>query len=139
MDPGSEASGYARVLLLHAAWKPEQYVKQSRQKHSAAFKAKVALTAIKGDRSFGKLAGDYGVHPSQIHAGKKVLLDGAALLLNPPPGLSHQGVHFTIHGDLARGRKKPISRFMLRCGGVKLGCKPNHFCRNRGTFNRGGG
>ena len=53
-------------------------MKQSRQKHSAAFKAKVALAAIKGDRTVGELAGEYGVHPSQIHAWKKALLDGAA-------------------------------------------------------------
>jgi len=53
-------------------------VKQSRQKHSAAFKAKVALAALKGDRTVGELAGEYGVHPSQIHAWKKALLDGAA-------------------------------------------------------------
>ena len=52
-------------------------MKQSRQKHSAAFKAKVALAAIKGDRTVGELAGKYGVHPSQIHAWKKALLDGA--------------------------------------------------------------
>ena len=53
-------------------------MKQSRQKHSATFKAKVALAAIKGDRTVGELASEYGVHPSQIHAWKKALLDGAA-------------------------------------------------------------
>ena len=53
-------------------------MKQSRQKHSATFKAKVALAALKGDRTVGELAGEYGVHPSQIHAWKKALLDGAA-------------------------------------------------------------
>ena len=53
-------------------------MKQSRQKHSATFKAKVALAAIKGDRTVGELAVEYGVHPSQIHAWKKALLDGAA-------------------------------------------------------------
>ena len=53
-------------------------MKQSRQKHSATFKAKVALAALKGDRTVGELAGEYGVHPSQIHALKKALLDGAA-------------------------------------------------------------
>jgi transposase len=52
-------------------------MKQSRQKHSATFKAKVALAAIKGDRTVGELASEYGVHPSQIHAWKKALLDGA--------------------------------------------------------------
>ena len=52
-------------------------MKQSRQKHSATFKAKVALAALKGYRTVGELAGEYGVHPSQIHAWKKALLDGA--------------------------------------------------------------
>ncbi len=52
-------------------------MKQSRQKHSATFKAKVALAALKGDRTVGELAGEFSVHPSQIHAWKKALLDGA--------------------------------------------------------------
>jgi hypothetical protein len=51
VDPGYEAGGDARVLLLYAAQKQEQPVKQSRQRHSAAFKAKVALAALKGDRT----------------------------------------------------------------------------------------
>ena len=44
-----------------------------RKQHTAAFKAQVALAAIKGDRTVNELAGQFGVHPTLIHAWKKQL------------------------------------------------------------------
>ena len=51
-----------------------------RKSHTAAFKAQVALAALKGDRTVNELAGPFGVHPTLIHTWKKHLLQGAAAI-----------------------------------------------------------
>jgi len=53
-----------------------------RKQHTAAFKAQVALAAVKGDKTVNELAGHYGVHPTLIHAWKKQLLAGADQLFS---------------------------------------------------------
>jgi transposase-like protein len=44
---------------------------------SADFKAKVAIEAIKGNKSINELTSEFEVHPSQIKVWKKLLLDGS--------------------------------------------------------------
>jgi putative transposase len=50
-------------------------MQNKRRNHSAAFKAKVALAAAKGDRTIAELAGEYQVHPNQITQWKKQLFE----------------------------------------------------------------
>jgi transposase len=52
--------------------------RRTRRNHSPAFKAKVALAAIKGEKTLAELAQLYDVHPTQVTAWKAQLLDGAA-------------------------------------------------------------
>ncbi len=52
--------------------------RRPRRNHSAAFKAKVALAAIKGDRTLAQLAEQFDVHPNQITAWKAQLEGSAA-------------------------------------------------------------
>src|SRR5439155_9590375 len=52
-------------------------MKGKRKQHTAAFKAQVALAALKGDKTVNELASQYGVHPTLIHGWKKQLLAGA--------------------------------------------------------------
>jgi transposase len=52
--------------------------KRTRRNHSPAFKAKVALAAIKGDRTLSELAQLFDVHPNQITNWKAQLLEGVS-------------------------------------------------------------
>ena len=52
--------------------------KRPRRNHSPAFKARVALDAIKGEKTLAELAEQYDVHPNQITTWRSQLLDGAA-------------------------------------------------------------
>ena len=52
-----------------------------RKVHTAAFKAQVALAALKGDKTVNEPAGHYGVHPTLIHGWKKQPATGAESIL----------------------------------------------------------
>ena len=57
--------------------------RRKRRNHSPAFKAKVALAAIVGDRTLAELAEQFDVHPNQIQEWKKQLLNGAENVNRP--------------------------------------------------------
>ncbi len=50
---------------------------KKRRNHSAAFKAKVALEALKGEKTLSELASQYTLHTNQIQQWKKQLLEGS--------------------------------------------------------------
>ena len=52
--------------------------KRARRNHTPTFKAKVALAAIKGEKTLAELAQQFDVHPNQITQRRSQLLDGAA-------------------------------------------------------------
>lgn len=62
----------------------EAGMSRKRNQHSAVFKAKVALAAHKEVRTVGELAGQFGVHPSQIHQWKRRLVEQAESLFVGP-------------------------------------------------------
>ena len=88
--------------------------RRPRRNHASAFKAKVALAAIKGDRTLAELAEQFDVHPNQITTWKAQLENRAADIFGPngaamaQPAIDVKSLHakigeLTLENDFLEG------------------------------------
>ena len=69
--------------------------RRPRRNHTAAFKAKVALAALKGDKTLAELAQQFDLHPNQITDWKTRLQEGASRVLGEDKGEGQAKVDLT--------------------------------------------
>lgn len=75
--------------------------RRPRRNHSPAFKAKVALGAIRGEKTMSELAQQFDVHPNQIEQWKDQLLAGASGVFDAEKGKDAPEVDLTaLHGKI---------------------------------------
>ena len=89
--------------------------RRPRRNHTPTFKAKVALAALKGDRTLAQLAEQFDVHPNQITSWKAQLEEGASDVFGPgggngaaPPTVDVKSLHakigeLTLENDFLEG------------------------------------
>ena len=70
--------------------------KRTRRNHSATFKAKVALAALKGEKTISQFAEQFDVHASQITQWKEQLQVGAVDIFDAGPGVKAEKVSIDI-------------------------------------------
>jgi transposase-like protein len=89
--------------------------RRPRRNHSGAFKAKVAIAAIKGDQTIAQIAEQFDVHPNQVTTWKAQLEGGAADVFEngggtagPVPAVDVKALHakigeLTLENDFLEG------------------------------------
>ena len=72
---------------------------RQRRRHSPEFKARVALEAVKGQKTINEIASEFSVHPNQVSAWKQELLQGLETLFRQPNSKA-QREHEALQADL---------------------------------------
>jgi len=99
--------------------------RRPRRNHSPAFKAKVAVAAIKGEKTLIELAQDFDVHPNQIKQWRDQLLEGATGVFGvgpktePEPVIDVKTLHakigeLTLENDFLSGALGKVG-LLSRC------------------------
>ena len=79
-----------------------------RKKFEAGFKAKVALQALRGEKTMAELSSDYGVHANMILRWKQELLQGAA------------GIFNNRHGKQDNSQEEKVDKLYKSIGELKV-------------------
>jgi transposase-like protein len=88
--------------------------------HTAEFKFKVAIEAIKGEKTTSQLCSEYGIVNSQIFKWKKMVLDQGVFVFKDS-SVKDNNVDETIHQLHATiGKLKVENDFLERCVGKRL-------------------
>src|SRR4029077_434877 len=113
----------------------ETMSRRPRRNHTPAFKSKVALAAVKGDRTLAQLAEQFDVHPNQIPSWKAQLESGAADVFGPgggsaaQPAIDVKSLHAKI-GELT------LENDFLEGASTKGGWLSEKGCSPAGTISR---
>ncbi len=96
---------------------------KQRRRHSPEFKAKVALEAIKSQKTVNEIASEHGVHPNQVRTWKQELLQGLETLFRQPNSKEqreHEALQAELYEQIGRLKmdlewlKKKAARFSER-------------------------
>ncbi len=96
---------------------------KQRRRHSPEFKAKVALEAIKGQKTVNEIASEHGIHPNQVSTWKQELLQGLETLFRQPNSKEqreHEALQSELYEQIGRLKmelewlKKKAARFSER-------------------------
>jgi transposase-like protein len=79
-----------------------------RRQHDAAVKARVALEAIKGEKTIAQIAGEYGIHPNQIRLWRDRALSALPAVFSKGAAKSEKA-----HGELEEELFRQIGRLKV--------------------------
>jgi transposase-like protein len=88
---------------------------KTRRNHGSAFKAKVALEALKGEQTVTEIASKHGLHPTLVNEWKRQLADGASAVFEKGNGKAEKDSAALV-GELYKqiGQQKVELDFLAR-------------------------
>ena len=87
-----------------------------RRRFTADFKAKVALEALRGDKTIQEIAGRHKVHPNQVSAWKRQAMDGLGAIFSNGPDKARMDHDDEVHDLHAKIGQLTVERDFLAKG-----------------------